>query len=251
MGVQGMKLDQNKTTQKKIDTTSGPIDDREWPQQLDSHVVYPGTNPLIQGFDVQADLALHYSFAEIALLTLTGKAPDENTGRAFEIALAFLSPISTAEAPAHAAVLTNLMGCTSNGLLSVVGIGLVEQAHFILEAHKELLAWLNNPAEHSFPESSQLQNKEEHAAIKRLQFALKNTAVSSKSFENNPSLMAAILSVLYECGLQTQDQLEAVFTFARFLCTAAEGFAIKRMNILKYPMNLPVFRYIEREPRND
>src|SRR5258708_5243088 len=86
---------------------AGPIDVGLWPSQLTARVVDGGFRPRILGYDVQTDLARHYSFAEVVLLCLCGEVPTREVGRAFEIALSFLAPVSAAEAPAHAAGLAH------------------------------------------------------------------------------------------------------------------------------------------------
>src|SRR5581483_9322042 len=88
---------------------AGPIDVGLWASQLTARVVEAGGAPRIFGYDVQAGLARHYSFGEVVLLCLSGEVPPREVGRAFEIALSFLAPVSVAEAPVHAAGLAHLL----------------------------------------------------------------------------------------------------------------------------------------------
>ena len=105
-----------------------PIDEMDAPARLAAHVVTPGPQPLLHGFDVQNDLARSYDFAEVVYTALTGEPPSETTGRVFNVLLTFLAPISVAEAPCHATVLARLVGARTAGLVSTAAIGLAEQA---------------------------------------------------------------------------------------------------------------------------
>ena len=95
-------------------THRGPLDDVEWPKKLPAHVVTAGPAPRVHGYDVENDLARHYSFSDAIYLSLVGELPNDATSRAFEIALHFLAPVSAAEAPSHAAILARFCdGSTS------------------------------------------------------------------------------------------------------------------------------------------
>ena len=62
----------------------------------------PGANPRLHGYDVEGDLAAHYAGSEVTLLCLTGELPGEEALAMFEVASAFLAPVSVAHASTHA-----------------------------------------------------------------------------------------------------------------------------------------------------
>jgi hypothetical protein len=227
----------------------GPIDVGLWPDTLTARVVDGGPAPRIHGYDVQADLARHYSFAELMLLSLTGEPPSPGAGRAFEIALAFLSPVSVAEAPVHAAGLARLIGADGTGVLASAAIGLAERARYLVAEHAVLLEWLDAP-EGEHPALLDAGSDEDREAVARLRAALAETNLESSASTRRPTLTAALLSVLHAVGLKTAAQLEAAITFAALPAAVAEALSVKPFAFFSYPMNLPAFRYVE-EARDD
>ena len=220
----------------------GPIDDLPWPERLKASVVQPGPHPRIQGFDVERDLAREYSFAEVVLITLTGDAPDRARGRAFEIAMTFLAPISVAEAPSHAAAVARLCGARTSGFVATGAVALAEQARWIVAAHADLLEWLDRPAT-AFPSHHRTDRNSDADAVRHLRDALPEPAASHAVFLSQPTLMASLLSVVHFCGLTSPDQLEIVLTTSRFAAMASEGLAAEPGSFRTYPANLPAFRY--------
>src|SRR5919112_1099801 len=93
---------------------NGPIEDHAFPTEIEARVITPGLDPRLHGFSVEGDLAIHYRFPELVQLALTGVPPDEECGRALDIALQFVAPLAIAEAPTHAAVLTRLFGARTS-----------------------------------------------------------------------------------------------------------------------------------------
>jgi hypothetical protein len=211
-------------------------------------VVELGPEPRIHGYGAESDLARHYSFAEIVLIALTGAAPDRNTGRAFEVALAFLAPVPVSEAPAHAAGLARLIGADSAGVITGAAIGLAERARHILAAHSALIAWLHEPSG-EFPTVARSSDANQEASVARLRDALAETGLSFAVLSQHPTLISALLGVLYALGLTEIAQLEAALTIAGMPTTIAEALAVKPFAFFGYPMDLPAFRYVE-EPTN-
>jgi hypothetical protein len=223
---------------------SGPIDVELWPSALAAHVVEPGPAPRIHGYDVEADLARHYSFAELALTALTGSAPDRAHGRAFEIALAFLAPVPVSEAPAHAAGLARLIGADASGVISGAAIGLAERARQLVAAHAELLAWLGSGTG-AVPASTQSEEPSQTSAVARLRDALDETRARFPLLNTRPTLTAALIAVLHGVGLTDAPRIEAALALAGLPVTLAEAFAVKPFAFFSYPMDLPAFRYVE------
>ncbi|MGH7440597.1 MAG: hypothetical protein ACRENE_33315 [Polyangiaceae bacterium] len=227
---------------------AGPIDVGLWASQLTARVVEAGAAPRIFGYDVQADLAPHYSFGEVVLLCLSGEVPSREVGRAFEIALSFLAPVSVAEAPAHAAGLAHLLGADPSGVMAGAAIGLSERARHIVAQHAPLLAWLAAP-DAGLPDGAKAVEGEPAEAVERLARALETIGVEIPLLARRPTLIAGLLAVLHRCGLRRPAQLEAALCMAAWPAVVAEAFAVPPYAFFNYPMNLPAYRYTE-EPKD-
>jgi hypothetical protein len=156
----------------------------------------------------------------------------------------FLAPVSVAHAGPHASVLARLCGATPSSTIGVAAIGLAEQARALLAEHVELLRSLKGKAL-TLPDRYQSRVSEERAAVERLRLALGPSGLSVPALEQHPTRDAALLSVLFACGLRRAEQLQAVVVLARLPCALAEGFAERATNFAKYPINLPEFVYEE------
>jgi len=223
---------------------SGPLEAAQFPERLTARVVTPGREPRVHGYDVESDLARHYGVADLVLLSLTGELPAESARAAFEVAWLFLSPVSVADSAPHAAVLARLCGATTASTVGVAAIGLAEQARALLSEHEELLRCLQSEAP-TLPEGYQSQDPDARAANERLERALAGTGLCVPTLRRGPTRQAALLSVLFACGLQRPDQLQAVIVLARLSSALAEGFAESTANFAEYPINLPAFVYEE------
>lgn len=223
---------------------SGPLESGKFPDRLRARVVTPGECPRLHGYDVESDLAQHYDPPELALLALTGELPAGEAARSLRVAMAFLAPVSVAHASAHAAVLSRLCGAPSHSSIGVAAIGLAEQAHREVEAHRRFLAWLSHP-NHPLPEAFAAQSQADNAAVARLRSALAAQNVRLPILERGLSRTAALLAVLTHAGLRHPEQLETVLVMARLPAVLAETFAEKPTNFTNYPINLPDFEYEE------
>jgi hypothetical protein len=231
----------------------GPFESHTFAERLVARAVQPGPAPRLHGYDVEADLARHYSFGEAVLLALVGAPPDRATGRAFETTLLFLGAVSVAEAPVHAAVLGRLCGTSASGALGAGAIALCEQARFALEHRADLLAWLAadagpDPAPASLPEACRARDDDDRASVARLLATLDGEGPACRALSLDPSPEAALLAMLFACGLRTTEQLEAALLVARLPFLAAEALAAGPWGLRDYPMCLPPFRYVEEDP---
>jgi hypothetical protein len=222
----------------------GPIEDYPFPTQLEARVITPGPDPHLHGLSVERDLALHYRFSDVTLLALTREAPDEQKGRAFDIALQFLAPLSIAEAPTHAAVLARICGARTSSILGAASITLAERARFIVSQYAPLLHWLREPGG-DLPSTFCSHDEDDRASVLRLERALGNAGISVPSLRTNADRFAAIFIVLEFAGLREAGQLEAVLVFASLIPTFAEANAHAVASFREYPMNLPAFVYEE------
>ncbi|MEJ7754572.1 MAG: hypothetical protein WKF38_05255, partial [Candidatus Limnocylindrales bacterium] len=103
----------------------GPIEDTAWPAALVARVSDSAASPTLHGYAIETDLARHYRFGETMLLALTGVAPTEADGTAFEVAMIFASATDIRDAPVHAAALARLCGARPANALATGLVGLV------------------------------------------------------------------------------------------------------------------------------
>jgi hypothetical protein len=223
---------------------NGPIEDHAFPTEIEARVITPGSDPHLHGFSVERDLVLHYRFPEIVQLALTGVAPDEDKGRAFDIALQFAAPLASGEAPTHAAVLARLCGARTSGILAVACIALAERARTIVAEHKELLRWLETPVG-ELPRHYIARGVEDSACLDRLQKALAAADIEVPGLELGPGRWTAIFITLHFAGLRRPEQLETVLVMASLASTVAEALSHGATAFAQYPMNLPAFVYEE------
>lgn len=223
---------------------TSPLDLSHHPNSLEAHVVESSESMRIFGYDVVSDLVCHYSFAEMILLLLTGELPDRSKGQAFETTLGFLSPVSIAEAPAHAAVLARIAGANSAGLVGVASVALAEQARDWLSRYEPFLRWLEN-TDGEPPAVSIEVDDDKRRLMVEMKKLLALSGVSHGGLDYDLNKDALILTALYECGLTTPHQIEVAVVMARLPCLIAEAHAYVPGKLDAYPINLPPFKYEE------
>jgi len=224
---------------------SGPIEEQQWPQRLIAHVTQPSSEPRIHGFDVQRDLARHYSFAEVVLVALTGSAPTAEVGRAFEIALTFLSPTTVNEAPAHATCLARICGTRTAGLVGVAAIALAEQARALLDVHDNVLPKLLIGSLNGMASQFVSRDAAEREAVQRLRDMLNGFCTQVPAIGYDLRLETAIIAVMLACGLRKREQIEIAISMARLPTVCAEALSWEPGNLRAYPMALPSFAFEE------
>lgn len=224
---------------------TSPID--EIPTKpLSAKAIRPGAQPLLFGYDVESDLAQHYSFAELIFLSLTGVVPGPDVGRAFEQCLFFLGPVSVAQGPTHAAALCSMIGTSPSGIISIGTTALSEQARFTIAKIAPLIDWLEHP-EKSFPAEFVAAHEEERESVARLKKLLQPTGLEFQIFSHDPSPLAAIIGTIWQCGLHNNAQLESALVLARLPFLLAESFSFRPRDLCRYPINLPKFSYTEEQ----
>ena len=219
---------------------NGPLEDRPSPTTIEAHVITPGPEPHLHGFNVERDIALHYRFPELVQLALTGTPPDEVRGRAFDIALQFLAPLAIAEAPTHAAALAHLIGARTSSIIAVACIALAERAREVIAQHRDLLVWLDN-ADGELPARFRSNSAEDAARIDRLRLALSEAGVEVPGLVGGLQRWTALFMTLHFAGLRRPEQLETVLVMASLAPTLAEAHAAA--DIGRYPIDLPAFIY--------
>jgi len=220
----------------------GPIEQYAWPEELDGHVVTPGPSPRLHGYDVEGDLAIHYRFADVALLVLIGEVPSDEQAAAFDVAMTFLAPLSIAEAPAHAAALSNLCGAPSTGVFGVAAVAAAERARALLGESPALLDLLGSPSE-TVDASLTASSDEEHQSVQRLREALARRGVRVPALDRPLSRRAALVATLFFAGLTRPAQLEAALVLASLPAVIAEAHHHTPGAFAGYPMQLPPFEY--------
>jgi hypothetical protein len=212
---------------------TGPIDDRQWPETFQAHVVDTGGDhagePRLFGYAVEGDLAANYGFSDLVLLAATGELPDPRAARALEVALTYLAATSVAEAPVHAACLARLSGAEPTGLVGVAAIALAEQARFVLaeQAHA----------------CHQAANDAERESVERLRQILGEIPFPVPALEADLGRTAALMSVLFAVGLRSSEQVALAFIMARLPVAVAEARHVQPGGLRDYPMNTPAFEY--------
>jgi hypothetical protein len=228
-----------------------PLDRLGASERLEARVVDPRARARIHGYAVHDDLARHYSYGEVLLLILTGDVPSPPVGRAFEVALTFMTPVSIAEAPAHAARLGQRVDASVSGVVSVAAAALGEQARWLLDEHAGVLSWLDG-ARDEFPDAARAEQAEEREYVDSLRAAVCAEIGELAAFSQDPALWPALLAVLHACGLRRADQLLPAIVQARLCAAVAEATAVDAGRLQDYPVNVPPIRYShERDPNSD
>jgi hypothetical protein len=222
----------------------GPLEVGRWPEHLRARVVQSGSLPHVLGYDVEQDLARYYGWLDVLFLSLTGALPSEEVSCALNVVSVFLTPVSAATAPSHAAVLARLCGATSGATLGVAAIALGEWSRRLIDSHLPLLNWCKNRDD--VPLSQFCSSDEvECASVERLRRALTATGFTVPELEINWTRNAALIVVLYACGFREPSQLEVLITMLRMPCVLAEAMSQKVAEFSEYPIHLPRFVFEE------
>jgi citrate synthase len=223
-----------------------PLDEAPWPDKLTARVVAPGPRPTIHGYDVEEDLARHYSFAETVLLALTGKIPTAEQGRAFEVALQFAAPSPISEAPTHAAVLARVCAGTTSSIQGTAAIALAEQARSLVDEHRGWVQQLSSAAAILCTEAGTV-SAQERESVDRLRRALRGT-IDVPALAHDLSRSAALLATLHACGLTNAEQMECALVLAKLPVATAEALATPAGSYRDYPLLVPPIVYSEIGP---
>jgi len=217
----------------------GPIESRAWPEAIEAFVV-DSSAERVCGYAVAEDLAVHYRFTDVILLTLTGELPSEQRGRAFEVALTCALPVSVAESPIHAAVIAGYCGARPGLLLSAASVALGEGAVSSLEA---VTPFLDGHTE--LPPRLRATTDADRRFLPHLVARLQGT-VDVPLLGREPRRDLALVAVLHACGLTTPLQVATALSLARLPVAAAEAAPRNPDQFVeKYPMDTPPFRYEE------
>jgi hypothetical protein len=221
----------------------GPIEDGSWPSTLAGFVGDPSDASRLHGYDVWRDLSVHYGFAELLLTALRGVAPDRVEGRAFELALTLLVPVSIAESEVHAAALAHMLGAPAPGVVATGAIGIAEHAGAVAERHATWLAWLDL---RDGPQPSYVRGRDDRdRACAELVRARLTSEECRIVHELSLTVDATILALLHAAGLRGAPQMIAAWVVARLPATVAEAAAHPHGTQRDYPIGVPPFDYEE------
>ena len=219
----------------------GPVEAGPWPDRLAARALSLGGSPRLRGYDVQRDLAKHYSLVEVVWLALLGELPASPREAALlERVLLFLAPVTVAEAPAHAAALAQHCRSSAAAVIGIAGLTLAQEGLWVVEAHADLIGWARGQIA-EFPEA--FRRPEEAAAVARLAACLAALDHRGPVFAERPGLVGACLATLVELGFDQPTHLVTLWGWARLPCALAEGFAAPAGRLSTYPMDLPRFVY--------
>jgi len=214
-------------------------------ENIEAGVVSGGDEPRLFGYSIDTDLGSHYSFEEIVFLLLTGELPKSpNVTKELATALVFAMPITIADASVHAARVGRHIASISNNHASVVGtasVGLAEQARYELLQKAEFRDWLCGERTSPLPEAARATNDADRARVEAFSKAL--PGCDEARFAANISLDAAILTVLWDCGLREERQLLTALVMCRLPVAVAEAYSVGDPRLWKYPLNLPQWVY--------
>ncbi len=225
---------------------SSPLEDAPWPDKLTARVVTPGPRPAIHGYDVEGDLARHYSFSETVLLALTGELPTAEQGRAFDVALQFAAPAPINEAPTHAAAIARICSGTTSAIQGTAAIALAEQARVLVAEHAPWIDAL--PATTASVASKYCAvSDDDRASVARLRSALVGL-LDIPALAHDVSRTAALLASFHACGLRTAKKIECALVIAKLPAAVAEALATPARSFRNYPVLLPGIEYVESEP---
>jgi hypothetical protein len=222
---------------------NGPLDDAEWPDKLTARVVTQGPCPRLHGYDVEGDLARHYSFAETVLLALTGRLPSAEEARAFDIALQFAAPAPAQEAPTHAAIIARICVASTSQIQGAAAIALGEQARVLVAEHGAWIETLAGPLT-EVPVAFRAGNDVERESVGRLRRALRGT-VDVPALWHDLGRAPALIATLHACGLKTAEVIECALVLAKLPIAMAEALATPAGSHRQYPVQLPTITYTE------
>jgi hypothetical protein len=176
------------------------------------------------------------------LLALTSEAPTAVIGKAFELALLFACACPVNEAPTHAAVLARSFGAPIGSALATGVLVASEASRAAVEDQREFLQWLDSDRVGPVPRCARATDDRDREAVEELRLSLGRMSADLAP-PAAASRVAAVIMVMWGCGLRTEDQLIAALSWAKMLSISAESVAASRGGLTSFPALLPGFRY--------
>ncbi len=227
--------------------TSGLFEGRQWSSQLEAKVVTPGYPNHVFGYSTQGGMARTVTLGAFVYLTIKGNLPTADELALFETALLFLAPITAADGPAHAGILSRLCGASSDAVVATVAVGLTQEASYALAAHDGFLGWLDGD-QSAAPSEEYLALSGQAPLVRTdLEAALQARGVALSLSPHPLKEIPAILWLLHAAGIRDRASLERSWLLARLPAGAAEAMATTPKEFLQYPANLPALEYDDGE----
>ena len=221
-----------------------PLDAPAFPTQLTARVA-DATGERVRGYALEHDLALHYGWVELLVLTLGGELPSPEQAAAAEVALIFGARLSGGAAPCHASVLSRICGTEVAGMFgvasTVVGAGLAEA----LAERAALWEWLAGSRDGAPPAICLSEDPVERSSLEQLRAALAVRNATNIAPPVGWERLSALLLVLYDSGLRDANAVLVALAVSRIPLAMAEGLAARGRAFGSYPTNLPRFVYEE------
>lgn len=221
---------------------AGRLQTSEWPDRLPGRVAERVPVARLHGYDVENDLAYHYGFVATVLLLLTGKLPEAETTRAFEVALHFIAPAPVSDGPAHCGVLAQVCGAPPSGVVATCTVALAEETRRLLDDHGKLLEWLREPSGPP-PAEFATGGESEKVSLDTLRALLSSIPFEVAALRHPLARIPAVLALLDACGLHRADQLHSAIVWGRLPCVLAEGFSAPHGRLKEYPTSTPTFEH--------
>jgi hypothetical protein len=204
---------------------------------LDAYALDDGPPARVHGYALREDLALHYRFTDLVLLSLTGSIPSDESSAVFEVAMMFAAEISVSQAPVHAALLARRYGSRDAGVFTVAACGTAEQVRHEQSALGELLSWFDEP--NTDPPGCFAATGTGHNASLRAALVGRNADVPHL---DRLDPMGAVHACFWSAGLTEPWQLASAWSLARMPLVLAEAFAHRPGDLADYPIDVPPFR---------
>lgn len=217
------------------------------PDTLAAHVVDWRDGGAIHGYGVVDDLAPHFAPHEVLLLGLTGVETSAMYGRAFGVALTWISACHVGLAPTHSAVLARVSGAPTSAIIGTSAMVAAREAEYQLAEHRVLLDWLDLSSRRAAADLTPRNDftgwtERDPAWRRRLADAC---GLDLAELELARDEISAALIVFHAVGLRHPKRMLAAWAWARMIGALAESLADTGLDIHSYPLRLPPFDYEE------
>jgi hypothetical protein len=208
------------------------------PDTLAAHVVDWRDGGAIHGFGIVDDLAPNFAPHEVFLLGLLGDEVSTAHGRAFGLALTWISACHVGHAPTHAAVLSRVSGAPTSAIIGTSAMVAAREAEYQLGQHRALLEWLDSSPRGEFTGWPQRDDTWRRRIVDACGLELAQLDVARDA-------ISAALIVFHAVGLRQPKHMLAAWAWARMIGALAESLADVGLDIHSYPLRLPPFDYEE------
>ena len=216
----------------------GYIDAAPLDGPLPAHVTEPGPDPHLRGYDVDEDLARHYTALDTAYLALQCELPSEEQLRLLNAAMVLAAPVHAGEAPSRAASLSAVTSTDPHTPIKVGWLALVDRTAVEIEDRRPLLRALLADDEQAI--RSAAAGDDSATISPRLVQDLSGSCPALR-FVREP--FCAALALMVRAGVRDESMLVTLICSARISVVLAEAHESLAAGLRNYPTNNPPFRY--------